>query len=55
MDSVSSSSICVVIWMPFGPRLGIDLSAPVEHGGDWTLHDLAKHLGTTASGPSEDG
>ncbi|MFD0852380.1 maleylpyruvate isomerase N-terminal domain-containing protein, partial [Actinomadura adrarensis] len=22
-----------------------DLVAPVEHCGDWTLHDLADHLG----------
>ncbi|WP_018349688.1 maleylpyruvate isomerase family mycothiol-dependent enzyme [Longispora albida] len=29
----------------FGDCLGGDLSAPVEHCGDWTLHDLASHLG----------
>jgi uncharacterized protein (TIGR03083 family) len=29
----------------FAGCLGGDLSAPVEHCGDWTLHDLAGHLG----------
>ena len=29
----------------FGACLGGDLSAPVEHCGDWTLYDLADHLG----------
>lgn len=29
----------------FEARLGGDLSAPVEHCGDWTLYDLASHLG----------
>jgi len=29
----------------FRACLGVDLSAPVEHCGDWTLHDLAEHLG----------
>jgi hypothetical protein len=28
-----------------GDCLGGDLSAPVEHCGDWTLYDLASHLG----------
>jgi uncharacterized protein (TIGR03083 family) len=29
----------------FQACLGGDLSVPVEHCGDWTLHDLADHLG----------
>ena len=29
----------------FEACLGGDLSAPVEHCGDWTLYDLASHLG----------
>jgi uncharacterized protein (TIGR03083 family) len=29
----------------FGECLGGDLSAPVAHCGDWTLYDLADHLG----------
>jgi uncharacterized protein (TIGR03083 family) len=29
----------------FGACLAGDLSAPVEHCGDWTLYDLADHLG----------
>ena len=29
----------------FGECLAADLSAPVEHCGDWTLYDLADHLG----------
>jgi uncharacterized protein (TIGR03083 family) len=29
----------------FGACLGGDLSAPVRHCGDWTLYDLANHLG----------
>jgi uncharacterized protein (TIGR03083 family) len=29
----------------FGACLAADLSAPVEHCGDWTLYDLADHLG----------
>jgi uncharacterized protein (TIGR03083 family) len=29
----------------FGACLGGDLSAPVGHCGDWTLYDLANHLG----------
>jgi uncharacterized protein (TIGR03083 family) len=29
----------------FGACLGGDLWAPVEHCGDWTLYDLANHLG----------
>lgn len=29
----------------FADRLTGDLSAPIEHCGDWTLHDLAEHLG----------
>jgi uncharacterized protein (TIGR03083 family) len=29
----------------FEACLGGDLSAPVEHCGDWTLYDLADHLG----------
>jgi uncharacterized protein (TIGR03083 family) len=29
----------------FGACLGGDLSAPVQHCGDWTLYDLAGHLG----------
>jgi uncharacterized protein (TIGR03083 family) len=29
----------------FGACLGGDLSAPVRHCGDWTLYDLADHLG----------
>src|ERR1700735_1873943 len=29
----------------FGACLGADLSAPVAHCGDWTLYDLADHLG----------
>jgi uncharacterized protein (TIGR03083 family) len=29
----------------FGTCLGGDLSAPVRHCGDWTLYDLADHLG----------
>ncbi|WP_345457544.1 maleylpyruvate isomerase N-terminal domain-containing protein [Actinoallomurus oryzae] len=29
----------------FSACLNGDLSAPVEHCGDWTLHDLAEHLG----------
>jgi uncharacterized protein (TIGR03083 family) len=29
----------------FAAHLGGDLTAPVEHCGDWTLFDLAEHLG----------
>jgi Mycothiol maleylpyruvate isomerase N-terminal domain len=29
----------------FEACLGGDLAAPVEHCGDWTLYDLADHLG----------
>ncbi len=29
----------------FGACLAADLSAPVRHCGDWTLYDLADHLG----------
>jgi uncharacterized protein (TIGR03083 family) len=29
----------------FGACLGGDLSAPVRHCGDWTVYDLANHLG----------
>jgi mycothiol maleylpyruvate isomerase-like protein len=29
----------------FRACLAADLSAPVEHCGDWTLYDLADHLG----------
>lgn len=44
----------------FAACLNDDLSAPVEHCGDWTLHDLAEHLGrgnlwaaTAATGNSD--
>ena len=29
----------------FRACLDADLSTPIEHCGDWTLHDLADHLG----------
>jgi hypothetical protein len=29
----------------FEACLDADLSVPIEHCGDWTLHDLADHLG----------